>query len=155
MSKKRAKTTKKLTVSELKAYIEGAVELNPEGWAPSPEQWNNIVEMIMNVKESVPVATVKAETVQSYDVSESYPQNTRQAPIALPSAMSPAPQQPVRPTAPPPQIDASQNPALKPYVEKTGANMVHDPSTGTVSSGLKFKTPTIDTSEKPYQSGYE
>jgi len=160
MSKKRTRASKKLSISELKAYIEGAVELNPDDWAPSPEQWSNIVEMIMNVKENVIVQTVSTSASDA-DFGRGYAQEDRAetrvaAPQVAPSHITMDASQDNQRTRPmPPSIDASQNPTTRPRMERVGSQMSHDPTTGTISSGLKFRTPTIDTSDKPYSSGYE
>ena len=58
MAKRR---NKKLTLAELKTYIEGAVEFNPDDWVPDKEQWDYIVELIMGVKDTPAPAAPVAE----------------------------------------------------------------------------------------------
>lgn len=43
------KSTKKITMAEFKAWLEGVEELQPEGWFPNAEQWKRIREKISTV----------------------------------------------------------------------------------------------------------
>lgn len=145
------------TIAELKTYIEGAVEFNPEEWSPSKAQWDMIVEMIMNIDEEPVIQQVVAPAPQTYRGG------TGEAPVSVqtgPSMMSNASTGGTAVDNPPvmedraPPMDASQNAGARPRVEMTGEMSDKDPNTGVVKSGITVKTPNVDTSEKPYKSGF-
>lgn len=46
----RPKKVKQVTVPELQAFLNGAMEFNPDDWVPDAAQWKRIVGMIMNLK---------------------------------------------------------------------------------------------------------
>ena len=144
------------TIAELKTYIEGAVEFNPEEWAPSKEQWDMIVEMIMNIEEEPVIQQVVAAPtgpIHRGGTGEA-PVSVQQGPSMMSSTLEDADNPPVMEDRAPP-MDASQNAAARPRVEMTSEMTGEkDPSTGVVPSGIKVKTPNVDTSDKPYKSGF-
>ena len=139
----RKKRTKKLTIAELKSYVRGAVDLNPEGWCPNQDQWEQIADLIENVKDSVVVD--EPYTTQGNDTE------LRPRPIEeVRSAMMP-----IDDMGASGRFDASANPGHRPQVERIAGGGVKDEQTGVVQSGIMIKTPNVDTSEEKYKSGYE
>lgn len=47
------KTKKKFTVPEFKTWLEGIMQFQDDDWSPNREQWEEIYEKIMNLKEPV------------------------------------------------------------------------------------------------------
>lgn len=134
----RKKRVKKVTLSELQSYIQGAIDLNDEEWHPDKKQWENIVEMIMNVKPEPPVEKVIQQNVAQPSSQGHIPSNG--------GAMSNN-TQPNAPTPsdstymPPSKLDLRSESGYK--LEKTGSP-THDAATGVTKSGIKVKTPDID-----------
>lgn len=139
----RKKRTKKLTIAELKSYVRGAVDLNPEGWCPNQDQWEQIADLIENVKEG------------SF-VDESYTTQVINKEIGpRPIEESQSLMMPVDNMGASGRFDASANPGHRPQVERIPGGGVKDDQTGVVQSGIMIKTPNVDTSEEEYKSGYE
>lgn len=55
MSKKKttrtSKSNKTISAKEIKAWLKGIQEFQPEGWTPSLEQWNAIKDKIFQLEE--------------------------------------------------------------------------------------------------------
>lgn len=47
------KTKKKFTVPEFKTWLEGIMQFQDDNWSPNRDQWDEIYEKIMNLKEPV------------------------------------------------------------------------------------------------------
>lgn len=79
---------KKQTLAEFQAFLQGIMEIQPEGWTPDPAQWKMIYDKILNIKE---VVVEKAATPAPAPVSQmpGYPQQQPQyiappVPTAMP-----------------------------------------------------------------------
>lgn len=119
---------KKITVRELQTFIE-AVEFaaDTDDWIPSERQWKRIRSMIDNLVEEAP-ANVKQTYADPYTLPTHRP-----APV-------PAPDRPV--TMAPGGL-SGRAPAPAP-----------SPALASNSPGIPVKTPDIDTSAGPYNSGF-
>lgn len=65
-----ARKSKKQTLAEFQAFLQGIVEIQPDEWTPDATQWKMIYEKILNIKE--PVAEKAAPAPQPY--APGYPQ---------------------------------------------------------------------------------
>lgn len=145
----RKKRTKKVTVAELQSYIQGAIDLNDDGWHPDKNQWDNIVDMIMNVKADPPKVEKVVEQTPVQQPSHNY-----QQPVATGSSMTgdPAPAQ-----------GSDRRPAKLDLRESSGYKIQREggfESQGEVDgipltkSGIKVKTPDVDTSVNDYDTPF-
>lgn len=156
----RKKKAEKVTVPQLQSYIKGAIEFNADDWHPDKKQWDKIVEMIMNLKDEV-------RTVEKV-VEKPVPQRGGQ-PARAPSGQSPRIEgsslelassnegnaTEFQPSAPRPQkeqVRATDAPSLQ--VQRTAVDPNDKDENGRPKSGISIKTPNVDTSEKPYDSGF-
>jgi len=129
----RKKKVKAVTVSELQAFLTGAIEFNPDDWLPDVGQWNRIVEMIMNIKPDAPtvvVRNVSGELLSEDQVGDSPLDDS--GPVELNSSLE----------SDAPRIDMRQN-----NTETLHTNVDGKDENGVVSSGKKFRTPSRDDSE--------
>lgn len=139
-ARKSSKKIKKITVSDLQSYISGAIDLNVDDWHPNKEQWEKIVDMIMNLKPDE-VVTREVHVQQN-------PQRTTH------SAMTGGYSEPVMGgESNHPNTRAPKTDFRKIKVENNGT-YEKDPNTGVVRSGIKIKTPSIDTSIKDYDTPF-
>lgn len=142
----RKKRTKKLTINELQSYIEGAVELNADDWHPDAAQWDQIVEMIMNVKLDTRLVEVAAPVTGT----GARPPLVEQGPSSM---MSDDGEQLVNmPSSG--RFDASAHPEARPTVQKIGEAGQKNED-GSYSSGIVVKTPNIDSSQGGDKSGFK
>jgi hypothetical protein len=89
------KRTKKQTLSEFRAWLNGVEELQPEDWAPDATQWKLIREKINNIVES---EDTSVDTATLTKLIESFSNPSRpQTPAGYP----PSPQAVGIPPAPP------------------------------------------------------
>lgn len=146
------KRTKKVTPSELKAYLKGALEFHDDDWTPNHTEWKRICDMIMNLKDEPPAPKNNAAGGQG------------QAPPQPQSAQpAPAPQQPAQPSPesnlfspdynpnapPPPAMD------MRPQLEQRSGTPGNSVDGQNPHSGKTYKTPDVDTSEQNYNSPFE
>lgn len=138
----RKKAVKKVTISELQSYVQGAIDLNEDGWHPDKSQWDKIVGMLMNVKVDAP----KIERV------------VEQAPVQQPYYPQPPQQQGGTVSNLTGDTGGEKRPAPVDMRKGKGYEIKHD---GTftkegqvLKSGIKVKTPTIDTSVDDYDSPF-
>jgi hypothetical protein len=152
--KKKSTVAKQVSISELQSFIEGATAFNSDDWHPNKEQWTRIVEMIMTIKpeetvvvNNVPhVVNVPQQTPQrqflpstfgSGDVDgDGYAHNSSVADGGFEDLRSKAPRTDMR----------------KIKAEKTGIGGVDD--NGITVSGIKVKTPNVDSSKGDYDTPF-
>lgn len=139
----RKKRIKRLTIAELKSYVRGWVDLNPEGWSPNEDQWEQLADLIENVKEGTVVNELSVEQVSGTEHGTRLTEERE-------SAMTP-----IDNMGTSGRFDASANPAHRPQIERVAGGGVKDEQTGVISSGIMIKTPNVDTSEAEYKSGFE
>ena len=60
---KQVKSTKPITVQEIKFWLSGILEFQDEGWLPNREQWENIKEKIMSLDETIKEVKVPMQNV--------------------------------------------------------------------------------------------
>jgi hypothetical protein len=139
----RKKRVKKVTIAELQSYVQGAIDLNDEDWHPDKTQWEKIVDMLMNVKVDPPKVEriVEQTPVQQPDYAQQGPNANADSALTGESLDGN--------TKRPRQLDLR---------EGKGYEIKHD---GTfekqgdvLKSGIKVKTPTIDTSVDDYDSPF-
>jgi hypothetical protein len=133
----RKTKVREVNISELKSYINGAIEFNDKNWIPNAEQWAKIVEMIRNVKES-----------------EVFAHNTRaNNAVTAPQSRLLAGQQITvdddRTAATPPKINMMKVPAPIKQAEP-----MRDED-GVIQSGILRKTPVIHNKDGEYKSPYD
>lgn len=138
----KGKKVKKVTLSELQSYIQGAIEFNPKGWSPDKAQWDKIVTMIMQVIPD----RVNAEMSQYASGGQSHPAYQKQdLPVMRQtSGLSLDGSTPVKE-----KIDLR-----KPMVEQIASPHGKDEN-GVVSSGKIFKGPARDDSNGLSPSEFE
>lgn len=122
-------TTKPITISEFRHWLSGVEEMQPDDWFPNKHQWDRIRDKIDSISAE-PTNVVKQVATQisgnqyALDNQPVYPDNR---PVQLaPSGMG-------RVSAPPPSgvlFGNAENPAFP------------------------IKTPTIDTSNGPYEPAF-
>lgn len=145
---KAKKKVSKLTLDELRSYIKGATELNAEGWHPNKDQWDTIVSMIENVVEN-PTQRVSANPLPMQHTAPMHRQ-----PEAVPSAMGEGESFERRDAGG--RFDGSINAEARPVaVQAQGSIAGHKDDDNVVSSGIQIKTPNVDNSEGPYESGFK
>lgn len=80
------KTTKKITVKEIKFWLEGITEFQSPDWVPNAEQWNTVKEKIMSLQEepSAPVSSLTASTpvARGAAPADYTPSYTPESPVA-------------------------------------------------------------------------
>ena len=128
----RKKKVDKMSVEQLQSYLKGIVDISDDDWHPTKAQWDNILELIMNVKEPEPVEVVR-EVVQQTQPHQQQPYHPHQphqqqphmgqGPVIAPSSMDTAagggqPQQEYAPAGSAPKQD------LRKQQEKQGAAKV-------------------------------
>ena len=64
-TKSKTKVSQTITAKDLKSWLRGAMEFQPQDWTPNAEQWNAIRERIFNLEEN--------ESVESYQYSVTEP----------------------------------------------------------------------------------
>lgn len=144
MATKKKTSTKKYTLSEFKAWLEGVEELQPANWSPDATQWKLIRDRLFSIVEDVAPAPA-APIHQDYVSSQSYAQAPRYA--------EPAPYQPpIDSWVPPPS-------AVAPMVEATPAAQAlmsgkKLPTSMVPDASGKLKTPDINTSDGNYESSF-
>ena len=124
MAAKRTRT-KKISVKEFVAWLGGVEEMQPDGWAPSTEQWQVIRE--------------KINTIDSKDV------------IKVPIAAPPSPQAAITYAQPVAQQPSSFAPP--PAASNVVPAGPADPMMAAASTGGPIKTPDID-STNGYESNF-
>lgn len=145
MAARKNKKTKKVTVPQLKSWIEGAMEFNDDEWSPSAEQWKKIVEMIMNLEEEV----------VEVPVHQPAPQNQQPAVVPAQSTLVAADQQ-----ARPPKIDMRRIKeehmagAGQGEYDRTDIPAEFGDDVPVRSSGKIIKGRNIDTSDGNYESSF-
>ena len=130
----RKKRVKKVTIAELRSYVQGAIDLNDDGWHPDKGQWDKIVDMIMNVKEEPP----KVERVVE-QVPAQQPMQAAQLPQGAASNLT---GQLAPPAGRPSKIDLRAESNYR--TERVGVPESQD-GTSVTRSGIKVKTPNIET----------
>lgn len=134
MSKPKKPVVKKITINELKTWLDGYCSAHGDGWAPDAVQWAMIKDKIFALKEGV--------DHQYPSQPQSPPAQYQQAPVFA------SPQPPFRNTAPP---GASFNmPFSEPDPVMPGQ---FGPSPAV--PGQTIKTPSIDTSNGFTKSSFE
>ena len=138
---RKKKVTKKIeTVTEIQSYINGAIEFNEDSWHPNKKQWDNIVELIMNIVPEVAAPAPVAAAV---------------VPVARPGVMG---QSDVTYGAEQPESNQEFSMAPKTdmrAVPSQQSSMMGDKDAqGVISSGMTVRTPSLDTSDGPYQSQF-
>lgn len=120
---------KKITVRELQTFIE-AVEFaaDTDDWIPSERQWKRIRSMIDNLVVEAPAPVVRQV------------QPTAADPHQLPTSRPPQPDRPVQ-MAPGGLSGRAPTPAPSPALASN-------------TPGVPVRTPDIDTSQGPYNSGF-
>ena len=68
-----ARKSKKQTLLEFQAWLQGITEIQPDDWTPDASQWKMIYEKILNVKEPV-VKIAPAPTPAPQQFAPGYPQ---------------------------------------------------------------------------------
>ena len=122
MAKKNTrKKQKKISVKEFKAWIEGIEELQPDGWAPTAEQWKIIRERI-NMIDDTPSGTPSAK----HPLHQNVPVTNVKHPVTN-----------TRPVVPPPAPQSAPTPSPS---LPTGGSMLDD--TGLVSGGGNLPKPS-------------
>ena len=153
MAAKRKKPVQKVTVSELQSYIKGAIEFNPDDWHPDKPQWDKIVEMIMNIKKDDVKTVEKVVEIKSQTGSPVPARRVQGSSMDVPPASSgntefqPPVERPVKE-----EVRATDAPKLQ--VQKTMVDPSDRDENGVPKSGISIKTPNVDTSEQPYESGF-
>ena len=59
----KKKITKKITLNEFRAWLEGIEELQPNDWSPSKEQWKLIRNKIDYIEECVAPVNIPAQSI--------------------------------------------------------------------------------------------
>lgn len=134
--------TKTVTLSEFKAWLEGIEELQPKNWSPDKNQWKLIRNKIHSIIEVEREVEVYKKTPQQHTVQEPRYQNTS---INQESDNVVFVEQPI---AMSPEARAILNGSNLPAV---GVRTNPIP----IKSGNSIKTPSIDTSNGTYNSGFE
>lgn len=136
-------TSKKISVSEFRFWLQGVEEMQEEGWTPNSQQWAKIREKIDQI----------AEAEQSARPPLQYPQGARQ-PDARPSttpvqnAVPPSIPVPVGPS----NLQATPQMPRAPRAATTNSGLPVSLSTG--QSQAPIRTPDIDTSGGGYDSQF-
>jgi hypothetical protein len=158
--KKKSTVAKQVSISELQSFIEGATAFNSDDWHPNKEQWTRIVEMIMTIKPEE--TAVVSNVPHVVNVPQSYP--TQQTPqrqfqpstfgdgdadgggyVHNASSVADGGFEDLRSTAP-------RTDMRKIKAEKTGVGGVDD--NGITVSGIKVKTPNVDSSKGDYDTPF-
>lgn len=140
-----------MKISEFKAWLEGAEELQPEDWVPSESQWKRIRAKIDEIDEPEPAVEYRTQ---------------QPAPPQQPVMDSPPPvvnNNP--PPGPPPGVDFSKS-ALDDNTNMTAAAAAalngnlpehgsDSPPMVNLGSQDRLKTQDIDTSDGNYGSAFE
>jgi len=145
----RKKKVKQVTVPELQAFLNGAMEFNADNWLPDGSQWKRIVEMIMNLKPEEPQVVVqntgdrllpKSNRETILDDSNLGDSNSNAAVTEFRSSMESS--------APKTDMRTDNTEELHSIVEGKDEN-------GVISSGKKFKTKNRDDSDGMQESEYK
>ena len=125
------KATKQITLTDLQAYITGAIELNHKGWHPDAKQWNKIVKMIMSIEPLEQVVAQERQNIREVNQTNGTPHGGSAMDfgndaVPVPSGAS--------------QDDRRINPAEDLHT------MGGKDQNGVVSSGKHHKTPNKDVS---------
>lgn len=89
----RKPKVKKQTLNEFQSWLQGIIEIQPEGWTPDAAQWKMIYERIINIKEPEPEKVVEQQPQQ---IMPYIPQQ----PVHMPPGGMPPPPGPVPPVMP-------------------------------------------------------
>jgi hypothetical protein len=149
-SKRKKQALKKVTINELQSFIEGATAFNPEDWHPDKEQWERIVEMIMNIKYEAPV---QAPANVPNQQSRSAPPQAVPKGFATESSFDSDLGEPVQYDTDPVASRAPKTDMRKVKVESTGVSGVDE--NGFKQSGIKVKTPNVDSSKGDYDTPFQ
>jgi len=134
----RKKATKKYTLNEFKAWLEGIEEIQPNDWSPDASQWEMIRSKIIAI---VPEVIEKKVSVAPKETVRPMPQFPPQG-MGLPDAqMGMA----AGSSLPAPEMTPAAKAALSGNLPK---EMVTTPDGG------KGSTPNIDTSDGNYDSSF-
>lgn len=158
MTKKKAarRSTKKITLNEFRAWLEGVEELQADDWSPTYDQWqlirnkiNNIVEEVKEVQvpANVPDVPPPAGPLPTYG-GRTVSGDTFGSPGTNPAFVPPAP-----PMPPPPMGGALDDMEMTPAAQAALNGKL--PSTMVPSPDGKIKTPNLDTSDGNFTSGFE
>jgi hypothetical protein len=146
----RKKTKKKITLSEFKAWLEGADDFHGKDWAPTKEQWKMIRERIDSIVEPEPEIREVVKEVPS--------QQPQQARPPMPPPPKEVPELPPNIPPPPPVPggvpvgEVIKGSALP--VDSGPAVPTPMPQPSTEAPGGRSTTPNIDTSDGKYKSGF-
>jgi hypothetical protein len=144
----RKKVKKKITLSEFKAWLEGADDFHGKDWAPTGEQWKMIREKIDSIEEPKPEIR---EVVKEVSVQQTRPAAPAPAPAEVPA---------LPPNVPPPPPVSGGVPAgevikgssLPAAAQPAIPSAMPQPSAE--APGGRSTTPNIDTSDGNYKSGF-
>lgn len=128
---------KTITVKEFKMWLEGVEEMQEEGWTPLPAQWARIRAKIASLSDADPAPTY---TIPSGPIPR--------APAPQFQGVGTSPGVRTETSAAPPMVNTSGATGLIP------SGPVARGPIATQAGTVPVKTPDIDTSAAPYQSGF-
>lgn len=88
MAKKAPKATKKMTLQEFKAWLEGIEEVQPANWHPTIEQWKLIRDRIEHIVVVEAPATQVQYVQQPQQQHYQQPEPVRRSPSSLDAAFA-------------------------------------------------------------------